>query len=270
MSAINQKTFGRVEHEETMQEDQRTPETPGETTTQAWPPRPRPEENTEGRKMKEFICECGRRYVLAEPEEKTVPCPIPDADPEVLIPNHLMFGYGFLDGMGIQKYLLSIKSWLAVKHCENQRLFAYYLADLCKEYDIEPIYVLAMIQREQSALFRSEAPSQHVQDKLFGYGIPDGTEDAKQTPYYGFEQQLRGAVWQLRHYANPRSHWAAKMQDYLSNGKRMYDASNWRPATLAEAATATYTPHLSAVKIQAQLLQRISQEISTIGIARPK
>lgn len=96
----------------------------------------------------------------------------------------------------IQKYLETINSWLAQKEC-NGKKFSEFLYELCDKYKINQIWMLASVQKEQSALFKSKPPSPVIQNKILGYAI---TESGKIPGFDGFETQFKSAIKQLRRY----------------------------------------------------------------------
>ena len=73
----------------------------------------------------------------------------------------------------------------------------YKVAQAC---GINPQVILVMLQKEQG-LILSSAPSAYNYRAAMGQGCPD-TADCD-VRYYGFFNQVQGAAWQLKRYANP-------------------------------------------------------------------
>lgn len=187
----------------------------------------------------------------------------------------------------IQKYLEKINSWLKDRVCEYPELdengkpkkdedgeiiyiekpFNEFIYDLCKEYQISQIYVLALIQKEQSALFRSAPPSDKTQAKIVGYAI---TESGKIPGYDGFEMQFRSAIKQLRRYDK----WSQVTNLETVRGlcddaedkadlktKGIDFTGSYKPKNKAEAKSLLYTPRLFPLVQMGELYKKIREVI---------
>ncbi|WP_404431782.1 hypothetical protein LG299_15375 [Microbacterium lacus] len=80
---------------------------------------------------------------------------------------------------------------------ERASRIIYKVAQSC---GINPQVLLVMLQKEQG-LILSSAPSAWNYQAAMGQGCPDTA--ACDTRYYGFFNQVQGAAWQLKRYANP-------------------------------------------------------------------
>jgi uncharacterized protein with LGFP repeats len=80
---------------------------------------------------------------------------------------------------------------------ERASRIIYKVAQAC---GINPQVLIVMLQKEQG-LVLSSAPSAYNYRAAMGQGCPDTA--ACDTRYYGFFNQVYGAAWQLKRYANP-------------------------------------------------------------------
>lgn len=172
-----------------------------------------------------------------------------------------------ITGERIQKYLEKIGSWLAQRVCDD-RPFAYFMQDLCEQYKVNQIWILATIQKEQSALFRATPPSSSVQNKILGYGI---METGKLPGYDGFEKQFTSAIKQFRRY----DEWG-QVKNYDSFVVKLYDdredkqyladrkipvVSSYVAQTTGEARALLYTPRLAPLVQMGELYKKIDEVI---------
>lgn len=120
----------------------------------------------------------------------------------MLIEDRMMFTYGFINSAkNLQALLEKLDSWLVNKKVDvspKPILFSEWLCDLCQRHEIEPLYVLALIQKEQSAVERTEVPGQRTLDWIVGYGCPESGERYAQ--FKGFEKQIPCAIKQFDRY----------------------------------------------------------------------
>lgn len=187
----------------------------------------------------------------------------------------------------IQAYLVKINSWLKDKICQvpvldeagkpkknedgkiitTPKSFNQFIYDLCDQYKINQIYVLALIQKEQSALFTSKIPSEHIQNKIVGYAI---TESGKIPGYDGFEMQFMSAIKQLRRYDK----WSQVTNLETVRGlcddaedrqclreMGVESTSSYKPANIAEAKSMLYTPRMYPLIQMGQLYKKIEASI---------
>lgn len=84
----------------------------------------------------------------------------------------------------------------------EQQTAAEIIAAVGVACDVNQGVLLALLQKEQSLVADAE-PSERQYRSATGYGCPD-TADCD-TDYFGFFDQIYGAAWQFRRYANPES-----------------------------------------------------------------
>lgn len=218
----------------------------------------------------------------------------------LLIKEHMINKYGLLDASGIQKYLESIDSWLKDRVCapatipewllkkaENFKdeaareiftnkkpvLFSVFIDALCREYDIEPVWILSLIQKEQSALFKSQAPTKFIQDKIVGYG---NTEN-KSVPdkYVGFETELYAAIRQWRKYDG-----FLEVKKYETHNIRLYDSNDMLAShgyeryivasNESEAKAFLYNPRIEGIANHAAIWKRVFDRCVELGLTNTK
>ncbi len=191
---------------------------------------------------------------------------------EIYIEDHMLEEYGYINANGIQTYLESINSWLKNEICtyqEGKVRFSKYIDLLCREFDIEPIYILSLIQKEQSALFRETPPSDSVKIKICGYGY---TETGVMKEFQGFDKQLYHAIKQLRRYDKhaPVINWEITdivLYDSSSLLKREgYDYVKIRASTKAEAKSFRYNPRIEGIKNHGEIWNRVYSKCEELGI----
>lgn len=181
----------------------------------------------------------------------------------------------------LQSFLVRIKSWLANKLCfgvhnitpkvtincgTNGMLFTHFLDELCKIYNINPLWILASIQREQSGIYVSRELPKYVQDKILGYGI---TEQGIYPQFLGFENQIKHAIRTLRNYDS-------KVINYTNLKIKLYDSAKDRewlakqnievidpytPQSKTDAKALIYTPRLRALYLSKDCFNRIYEGV---------
>lgn len=163
----------------------------------------------------------------------------------------------------IQRFLNSIDSWLADKIVNvygSDWFFSSYLHKICKTSGINVIYILALIQKEQSVLYKKTPPSPRVQSRILGYGM---TESGDIPKYYGFTTQFNGAVWQLRHYKRDEKRKIERLDSMKLYDK---DIKGYTPLTMAEKASLFYTPRYSALVLQSSLIESIELKLKRLDM----
>ena len=170
-----------------------------------------------------------------------------------------------ITGDRIQAYLEKINSWLRGMTAEG-RPFSYFLQDLCERYKVNQIWMLATIQKEQSALFRATPPSDKVINKILGYGI---METGTLPGYAGFEKQFKSAIKQFDKY----DQWG-QVRDYETYVVKLYDdvedradlkrkgiefKGSYIAKNKAEAKSLLYTPRLAPLVQMGELYKKIEE-----------
>ena len=214
----------------------------------------------------------------------------------VLIEENMLEGYGYLDEIGIQTYLEKINSWLKDKVCDlsqfNDRVkgvlknhsnqefseiflnnkemkFSNFLDLCCQEADIEPIWMLSLIQKEQSALFKTEPLPKRIQDKIVGFG---NTENPNiKDNYVGFENEIFAATFRWRTYDT----WS-QIKNYQNTKIMLYDSqkellqANYEKyivaSNMAEAKAFLYNPRQNGIANHSKLWNKIYDQCESFGL----
>jgi len=116
------------------------------------------------------------------------------------IDNDMMYATvenAYLDAAGVQKLLEFLGSWLK-DYKINGRQFSEWLFEAATAAGIEPIFALAMLQKEQGITQAKTKPVKRVLDRACGFGCPDNAPD--KTEYYGFEKQILSMLSQFEKY----------------------------------------------------------------------
>lgn len=219
---------------------------------------------------------------------------------ELLIKEHMINKYGFLNADGIQKYLVAIDSWLKDRTCITATIpewlikkaenfkdeaakaiftgkrnvpFSIFVDALCREYDIEPIWILSLIQKEQSVLFKSQEPPKSIQDKIVGYG---NTEN-KSVPdkYVGFETELFAAIRQWRKYDG-----FLEVKEWAKTNIRLYDSNDMLvrygyeryivALNESEAKAFLYNPRIEGITNHAAIWKRVFDKCTDLRLTNLK
>lgn len=120
----------------------------------------------------------------------------------------------------------------------------------CFHYHVNPAWVLATLQKEQS-LIESE-PTEEKLKYAMGFGV---TDSGARPGFDGFERQVRAACARVKEYSEP---WADIYHIVQSKFRLsvVIDGVPVTPANLATAVCYTYTPHLHGNKLLWQLYRR--------------
>lgn len=141
----------------------------------------------------------------------------------MLIEDRMMYTYGYINSAkNLQALLEKLDSWLASKKMESGKSFAEWLCENCQRYEIEPLYMLALIQKEQSVIERTVVPGQQRLDWVVGYGCPESGERYQQ--FKGFERQIPAALKQFTRYET----WPV-ISKWRTTPQRLFDPSKKLP-----------------------------------------
>ncbi len=109
-----------------------------------------------------------------------------------------------------------------------------------QEYEINPKFILVMLQKEQS-LIENPAPTQYNYDWAMGYARCDDCdpEHPVVAKYKGFGKQVDSGTWRQTYYIENSA------QEWLKQVGQTYDIDGYQitPQTQATANLYTYTPH---------------------------
>lgn len=143
-----------------------------------------------------------------------------------------------LNTTGIQAFLVSKGSFLK-SYSQGGRTAAQIINDAAKENGINPVAILAMIQKEQSLVSMSSY-NQGSLDWAMGYGA---TDSATYQQFKGFTTQIDNGTWQLRknydYWATNGSVWNVGKSMLLKPDNVMVTFGN-----KCTSAQYRYTPHL--------------------------
>lgn len=129
-----------------------------------------------------------------------------------------------------------------------------WITEAAREYDLNPRWLLALAQKEQSLItrprgtFAGGSSWDHACKWAMGYGYTEGPVYSK---YAGTERQIFSAAAGIRGYLTPgRSFYVG---GDVGVAQKWYDGAVYAPANLAEAAALKYTPRMSALKLHTSI-----------------
>lgn len=146
-----------------------------------------------------------------------------------------------LNATGIQAFLNSKGSFLK-SFSQNGQTAAQIIDNAAKENGINPVAILAMLQKEQSLIYAKDY-SQYKADWAMGYGVCDSCSlnDPKVIAYKGFASQVNYGTWQLkRNY----SYWATNGSAWNVGKTMNIDGTNVTFGNKCTSSQYRYTPHL--------------------------
>lgn len=165
-------------------------------------------------------------------------------------PNHLISDAAFydspaMDAAAVQGFLedtpYGMRSFLADQRMSDGRSLAMALVDVARRRGINPLVLLATLQKEAGLVSKTQAPSRQLVDYAFGCGCPDGGPCSEQLR--GLDKQLDCAADKLAEFTadlevagSTISGWA------VGQGKKTLDPQLVVPANRATAVLYTYTP----------------------------
>lgn len=144
-----------------------------------------------------------------------------------------------LSAYSIQKFLEAKGSFLR-SYSVSGRSAARIIYDAAMANKINPVTILAMVQKEEGIVYGTHAStfSQVRVDWAMGYGY---TEDIIYQKYKGFATQIDMGAWQLRRNMD---YWAANGSDWNVGKTMNIDGLNVTFGNRCTSALYRYTPHL--------------------------
>ena len=145
----------------------------------------------------------------------------------------------------MQKFRDSKGSYLRLYRAEDasgtQKMAADIIYEAAQSYQVNPKYILATLQKEQS-LITDDTPTQKQLDWATGYAVCDSCsmEDPKIAKFKGFGKQVDNAAGIIRWYYDNRDRSIVKKKD----SPVRIDNQDVTPQSWATAFLYTYTPHL--------------------------
>lgn len=165
-------------------------------------------------------------------------------DPNDIINDRELNDYASMDLPAIQDFLNNqagvLKNYYTADYLGQNRLAAEIIYNAAIAYKINPKWILATLQKEQS-LVTNPLPKQRDFDWAMGYAVCDScsTDDPQVMLFKGFGTQVDRATWRIRYYyENP--------QKFNFHVGQMYSIDG-RDVMVLNQATANlynYTPHI--------------------------
>jgi hypothetical protein len=174
---------------------------------------------------------------------QTLPLPaLANFDPNYVISDKELTDYDSMHMGQIQSFLESKNSYLATYVDPIIRITAAQaIYDAARLHQINPKYILVLLQKEQSLVENGVAITPGRLDWATGYGICDSCKktDAKVQKYKGFTNQVDWGAGGTRYYFdNPNNFKFQTGSTYNIDGEQVTIAND------ATRALYTYTPHL--------------------------
>ncbi len=167
-----------------------------------------------------------------------------DFYPHEIITNSDLLDYNSMDLAAISEFLNSqsgvLKNYKALDVYGIERSAADIIYNAAQTYKINPRWILATLQKEQS-LITNPSPSQYNLDWAMGYAVCDSCSvtDSRVAVYKGFGIQVDRATWRIKYYyENPEKFNFQVGQMYNVDG---LDVLIYNQAT---ANLYNYTPHI--------------------------
>lgn len=146
---------------------------------------------------------------------------------------------GTLSNAGIQSLLVSKGSFLK-DYSQNGRKASQIIGDAARAEGINPIAILATLQKEEGIIYGIHAASynQVRMDWAMGYGYTDSVIYQK---YKGFTTQVEYGTWQLRRNYD---YWATNGSEWNVGKTMSIDGTAVTFRTRCTSSLYRYTPHL--------------------------
>lgn len=180
-----------------------------------------------------IITTFGSVLLVAEPKAKA------GYNPNTLCTDSAFINTSTLSASGIQNFL-NVKGSFLRSFSQNGKSAAQIIYNASRAYGINPIAILATIQKEEGIVYGTYAASynQTRVDWAMGYGY---TDSKIYSQYRGFSNQIDNGTWQLRRNYD---YWATNGSEW-NVGRTM--SIDGRAVTFTNRCTSSlyrYTPHL--------------------------
>jgi len=165
-------------------------------------------------------------------------------DPNQIITDSEMKDYLSMNQSDIQRFLEShngvLKSYRIKDYTGIERSASEIIYNASQAYKINPKWVLATLQKEQS-LITNPSPSQYNLDWAMGYAVCDScsVDDPKVALFKGFGTQVDRATWRIKYYYE-------NSEKFNFHPGQLYNIDG-RDVLVYNQATANlynYTPHI--------------------------
>lgn len=161
-------------------------------------------------------------------------------NPNNIISDAEMSNYNSMDQIDISNFLSkrkgTLKDYITVDKEGNFKNATETFFETSRRWQINPKYLLVLVQKEQS-LLEDSSPSQGQYDRATGYGCPDsgGCDDR----WKGFYKQVNSAAAQTRYYMDNIDEFG-----FRPNKAYNIDGQSVTPVNTATAGLYNYTPHI--------------------------
>lgn len=167
-------------------------------------------------------------------------------NPSYLISDAEFINAEALDAGGIQSFLNARGGTRLRTFSEGGRSAAQIIADAARANGMNPIVILATIQKEES-LVDSNTNFDYRVNWAMGYAVCDSCslDDPDVVKYKGFTKQIDNATWQLKYnYSQCAVGLCWNSRDWNVGRTMMIDGTAVRFANRATSSLYRYTPHL--------------------------
>jgi hypothetical protein len=167
-----------------------------------------------------------------------------DFDPNQIIANADLLEYESMNINDIQTFLNNqngiLKNFKVLDNFGIERTAAEIIFNASQTYKINPKWILATLQKEQS-LVTNPSPSQKNIDWAMGYAVCDScsVDDPALAMFKGFAVQIDRATYRIRYYYDHPDEFNFKMGKLCS-----IDGRDVLPFNQATANLFNYTPHI--------------------------
>jgi hypothetical protein len=167
-----------------------------------------------------------------------------DFDPADIISDGELTDYESMDLSAIAEFLNNqdgvLKSYKITDYFGISRSAAEIIYNAAQTYQINPKWILATLQKEQS-LITNPSPSQKNIDWAMGYAVCDScsTDDPQVSMFKGFGTQVDRGTWRIRYYYDHPTDF-----NFLPGKACTIDGQVVVPINQSTANLYNYTPHL--------------------------
>lgn len=167
-----------------------------------------------------------------------------DFDPSDIISDGELTDYQSMDLSAITEFLNNqdgiLKTYVTTDYSGTQRLAAEIIYNAAQTYKINPKWILATLQKEQS-LVTNDTPSSKNVDWAMGYAVCDScsTDDPQVAMFKGFGTQVDRGTWRMRYYYDHPDDF-----NFAPGKTCTIDGQVVVPNNQSTANLYNYTPHL--------------------------
>lgn len=209
-----------------------------------------------------LVCSSGPFFALAQALPITTDPSTQGFNPNAVLDDADLFELGDWDADDIHRFLVSKKSALATLNLTDIDGVVKRPADIvwrvAGSYKLNPKYLLALLQKEQS-LVEDSSPTQRQLDWAMGFGVCDSCSmnDPAIQAYKGFANQTEYAAKQHRErYLFQLLTRGATISGHAPGRVSLIDRVQITPVNQATAMLYTYTPHIHGNLLLWQIWRR--------------